>query len=116
MDQRGDNIVIHAKIAFEMETEPRRREARCEVTAEIPLRQLGQNTVDARLVNISSHGFMVETGALIEAGARVWLTLPGAGRVNGLVIWSRNGCIGGTFAEPIDPLAVLQAMGESTLL
>jgi hypothetical protein len=36
--------------------------------------------------------------------------------VNGLVIWSRNGCIGGAFAEPIDPLAVLQAMGESTLL
>jgi hypothetical protein len=83
------------------------------VEAEIPLRQLGQTAVDARLINISSRGFMAETKALIQAGARIWLTLPGSGRVNALVIWARNGRVGGEFAQPIDPLCVFQALGEA---
>jgi hypothetical protein len=66
-------------------------------------------------VNVSSNGFMVETEALIDPGARIWLSLPGAGRVNGLVVWAKSGRIGGEFAEPIDPLAVLHAVGETTL-
>ena len=103
--------MIHAKIALDNEVEPRRREPRVEISAEIPLRELGQTAVDARLLNISSRGFMAETKALIAAGARIWLTLPGAGRINALVVWARNGRIGGEFAEPVDPLIVFQALG-----
>ncbi len=112
MQGSGEKTVIHAKIALQAEVEPRRREPRESVSTGIPLRQLGQRWVDARLVNLSSHGFMVETEALIEPGSRVWLTLPGAGRVNGLVVWTRNGRIGGELAEPVDPLRVIQAVGE----
>lgn len=115
MGQGGNSLVIHAKIALEEEIEPRRRELRQSISAEVPIRQHGQNSVEARLVNVSSHGFMVETDSAIDAGARVWLTLPGAGRVNGLVVWSRGGRIGGELTEPIDPLAVIHAVGESTL-
>lgn len=107
--------MIHAKIAMQAEDEPRRREPRTEVSAEVPLRQLGQAAVEGRLINISSRGFMAETQALIEPGSRVWLTLPGAGRINGLVLWAKDGRVGGELAEPIDPLAVMQAVGESGL-
>jgi hypothetical protein len=107
--------MLHSKILPEAEVEPRRREPRSWVSAEISLRELGQTAVEARLINISSHGFMVETEALIVKGSRVWLTLPGAGRVNALVIWARNGRIGGEFAEAIDPLGVLYASGEAGL-
>jgi hypothetical protein len=107
--------VIHAKIALEPETDPRRREARASVSAEVALRQLGRNAVEGRLINISSRGFMAETEALIEPGSRVWLTLPGAGRINGLVLWMKNGRVGGELAEPVDPLAVIHAAGESGL-
>ena len=107
--------MIHAKIALQADGEPRRRESRSSISAEVPLRPHGQNSVEARLVNVSSHGFMIETEALIEPGSRVWLTLPGAGRVNGLIIWSKNGRLGGEFAQVIDPLAVLHAVGEATL-
>ncbi len=106
--------MIHAKITIDTSVEPRRREPRTPVVAEIPLRQLGQTAVEARLVNISSRGFMAETQALIESGSRIWLTLPGPGRVNALVVWARNGRIGGEFAQPIDPLSVFQALGEAT--
>jgi hypothetical protein len=107
--------VIHAKIALQARDEPRRREARTSVSTDVPVRPHGQGSVDGRLVNISSRGFMIETDALIEPGARVWITLPGAGRVGGLVIWTRNGRIGGELAEAVDPLAVLHALGEETL-
>lgn len=105
--------MIHAQIRIDTSVEPRRREPRTEVEAPIPLRQLGQTSVGARLINISSRGFMAETTALIETGSRIWLTLPGPGRVNAVVIWARNGRIGGEFAQPIDPLAVLEALGHA---
>jgi hypothetical protein len=106
--------VINAKLAPDPSAELRRREARVEIQAAVPLRELGHPAVDARLVNLSSHGFMAETDALIEPGSRVWLTLPGLTRANARVVWCRSGRIGGEFAEPIDPLEVFQAVGRAT--
>jgi hypothetical protein len=107
--------VINAKIAQDRDADVRRRELRVEVDAPVPLRKLGHPAVDARLLNISSHGFAAETDALIEPGSRVWLTLPGLTRANALVVWARSGRIGGEFAEPIDPLEVFQAIGRATV-
>ena len=106
--------MINAKIAADPQEDIRRREPRVEVVAAVPLRELGHPAVDARLVNISSLGFMAETDALIEPGSRVWLTLPGLTRANARVVWARNGRIGGEFADPIDPLEVFQAVGRAT--
>ena len=105
------NLMLHQKIAADQGVEPRRRELRVGISAGISLRQLGHTAVEARLVNISSHGFMADSEARIAAGSRVWLTLPGCGRVNALVIWARNGRLGGEFADPVDPLQIFQAAG-----
>jgi len=104
--------MIQATIAPDLDHDPRRREPRLDMAADIPLRELGATAVDARLINLSSHGFMADTLAEIAAGSRVWLTLPGAGRVNALVVWAHDGRLGGEFAEPIDPLIVLEAVGQ----
>lgn len=108
-------MMIHATIApaCDPAVEPRRRDARVEASADVSLRPLGTTAVDARLVNISSLGFMAETEASVVPGARVWLCLPGIPRANALVVWARNGRVGGEFAEPIDPLDVLQAIGRA---
>ena len=104
--------MLHAKILLDSEVEPRRREPRIGVAAEVTLRPLGETAVEARLVNLSSRGFMAETRALVRPGARIWLTLPAAGRVNALVHWARDGRLGGEFAEPLDPLTVIDALGR----
>ena len=106
--------MIHAQFPIDMSTDPSRREPRTPIEADVPLRTLGQSADNARLINISSRGSMAENKDLIEPGARIWLTLPGTGRVNALVIWARNGRIGGEFAQPIDPLSVFQALGEAS--
>jgi hypothetical protein len=113
MNAKWDNrVMLHAAIAPDIEVEPRRRAPRAPLAAEIPLRELGTTAVEAKLINISSFGFMAETEADIAAGSRVWLTLPGASRVNALVVWARGGRLGGEFSEPIDPLLVFTALGE----
>jgi hypothetical protein len=104
--------VINAKISAADQAEARRRETRLEIEAEVPLRELGRESVDAKLINLSSHGFMAETEALIEPGSRVWLKLPGVARANALVVWTGSGRVGGEFATPIDPLKVFQALGK----
>jgi hypothetical protein len=104
--------MLHARICIDADADAR-REPRLDIMADIPLRPLGAGGVEGRLLNISSHGFMVATDAPIEAGSRVWLTLPGMARVNALVHWARNGRIGGEFSSPLDPLAVIQAIGRS---
>lgn len=104
--------MFEGAIKAEGAIELRRRALRLGIEVEVGLRELGQTGAGARILNISSLGFMAEAAAEIAAGSRVWLTLPGIGRVNGLVIWSRGGRIGGEFAEPLDPLAMFQAIGE----
>jgi hypothetical protein len=105
-------MMIHAQIAPDLSgDEPRRRVERVETAADMSLRKLGSTSVDARLINISSHGFMAETDLPMEAGSRVWLTLPRLQRINALVVWSKGCRFGGEFASPIDPLVVLEAVG-----
>lgn len=107
-------MMIHATIVADLDgSEPRRRDERIDAPADVSLRKLGDSAVEARLINISSLGFMAQTNAEIEPGARVWLTLPGAQRVNALVVWTKEGRLGGEFATPIDPLSVLHAIGNS---
>lgn len=106
-------MMITAKIVPDLSAgRDARRDARVEAATEVGLRALGSNGVDAELINISSLGFMAKTDAEITPGSRVWLTLPGVNRVNALVVWSKGGKLGGEFAVPIDPLKVLQAIGN----
>lgn len=105
--------MFEARIAADTAPDARRREPRIELAADVGLRELGATGVGARLVNISSRGFMAETRALVASGSRIWLTLPGLPRVNARVVWARSGRIGGEFAEPIDPLAVFHALGAA---
>jgi hypothetical protein len=108
-------MLIHALIAADPQAgSDARRDTRIHASAEVSLRPLGATANDARLLNISSLGFMAATDASVDPGSRIWLSLPGIPRINALVIWARDGKLGGEFAEPIDPLIVLQTIGLAT--
>ena len=72
----------------------------------------GAPGVDARVLNISAGGFMAESTADFPPGTRVWLLLPGQPRANALVKWSGRGRFGAEFAQAVDPLKVLHALGR----
>ena len=79
----------------------RRRDPRVPVDLDVKMRELGSEGVEAKVLNISEHGFMAASAAEFEIGSRVWLMLPGRDRANAVVKWTAGDRLGAEFAEPI---------------
>lgn len=106
-------MIVQAKITADLGRAERRSEPRIDAGTDVGLHTLGHDPIDARLLNISSRGFMAESDVAIETGSRIWLTIAGVPRLHARVTWSIGGRFGGEFARAIDPLAVLQVIGKS---
>ena len=91
--------MIKARIAEDVTD--RRRDPRLQVELEVKMRELGASGVEAKVLNISEHGFMAASEAEFEVGSRVWLMLPGRERANAVVKWTAGERLGAEFAEPI---------------
>lgn len=92
-------VTIKARIGED--DSDRRQGSRLPVELEAKMRELGASGVEARVLNISEHGFMAVTESRFEVGSRVWLMLPGRDRANAVVKWTAGDKIGAEFAEPI---------------
>lgn len=101
-------MAIDARIAEDRQAGERRGLPRAPVDLEAHVRELGTTGTEARLLNISADGFMAETVAEFEVGARVWLILPGRERANAVVRWTAAGKLGAQFAEPLSEEALAQ--------
>lgn len=93
-------VSIRARIA-EDEGDERRRLPRLPVEFEAKMRELGDNGVEAKILNISERGFMAEADGRFEVGSRVWLILPGRTRANAVIKWTAGDRLGGEFAQPV---------------
>jgi hypothetical protein len=91
---------------IEQDSDDRRVARRVPVEIGAKLRELGATGTEARVLNLSSTGFMAESDAEFEVGARVWLMMPGRERANAVVRWTAAGKLGAEFAEPLDDLDV----------
>lgn len=91
--------VIRARIGETPDVEERRRKSRYSVELDAKVRELGENGVEARVLNISESGFMAETDASFDVGSRIWLMLPGRGRANAVVKWIAGAKIGAEFTS-----------------
>ena len=79
----------------------RRRNPRLPVELEAKMRELGANGIEAKVLDLSEHGFMASTDAHFEVGTRIWLMLPGRERANAIVRWTAGEKLGAEFAEPL---------------
>lgn len=93
--------MIKARIANAADPSERRRLDRLPVELDVQMRELGATGVEARVLNVSERGFMAQSEARFEVGARVWLMLPGRERANAVVKWIAGDKLGAEFAEPI---------------
>lgn len=91
--------MIKARIAEDVTD--RRRDSRLPVELDVKMRELGASGVEAKVLNISEHGFMAASEAEFEVGSRVWLMLPGRERANAVVKWTAGDKLGAEFSEPI---------------
>jgi hypothetical protein len=93
-------VTIKARIAQDS-SEERRRSTRVPVELDAKMRELGASGVEAKVLNISEHGFMAVADGRFEVGARIWLMLPGRDRANAVVKWTVGDKIGAEFAQPL---------------
>ena len=93
-------VTIRARIAEDRDGD-RRRFDRVSVELDAKMRELGASGVEAKVVNISPHGFMAIAEGRFEVGARIWLMLPGLERANAVIKWTVGEKIGAEFAEPV---------------
>jgi hypothetical protein len=70
------------------------------------LREPGATIADAEVRDLSTDGFMAETGLALQPGAIVWLKLPGLEPQNSRVAWAEDGRVGCQFATPLHPLTL----------
>lgn len=91
---------ISARIAEDFH-EDRRRSTRHSVGLDATMRELGTTGVEARILNMSDHGFMAIADGCFTVGTRVWLMVPGRERANAVVKWTVGDKIGAEFAMPI---------------
>ena len=93
--------MIKARIGQAADSSERRRAARLPVELDATVRELGENGLEARILNISKTGFMAQSEGRFEVGSRVWLMLQGRERANAVVKWTAGDRLGAEFAEPI---------------
>ena len=60
------------------------------------------SSLDARVLDISSHGFKAACTARVMLGGPVSVEIPGVGRLNGHVTWRRGDEFGASFDTPVD--------------
>lgn len=93
--------MIKARIASADGGSERRRGERLPVDIDARLRELGMEGTEAKILNLSEHGFMAETSAEFDVDARIWLLLPGRERASAVVRWVDGDRLGAEFAEPV---------------
>ena len=82
-------------------TRDMRKVDRDQVDLRTVMRRLRGREYDARVVNLSTHGFMVRVEQSFETGEQVIISLPKVGEVVARVAWSLGGRTGGQFVVPI---------------
>src|SRR4051812_49881123 len=98
---RGMEMSVLMKARIGEDPSERRQHSRVPVELEAKMRELGAGGVEARVLNISEHGFMAVADGGFEVGSRAWVVLPGRERANAVVKWTAGGNNGAEFAEPL---------------
>ena len=103
----------------EDEAEPglkKRRAGRVVVDGKSSLRSQQWYSVEVKVRNVSTCGFMAECREPVGIGSYVSLEVPGVGPVHAQVRWQIGGTMGGMFLDPINLVqcewTAVQAEGE----
>lgn len=78
-----------------------RRSGRTPVEGRTQLRAQSWYSIEVRVCDVSTSGFMAECSELVRIGSYVALDVPGIGPVNAQVRWQLGGQMGGMFVDPI---------------
>ena len=87
---------------------PKERNAeRVPIAMTAALRQRGAAQVSVGILDLSTHGFRIDTHLNMPVGTAIWLRLPSLEAVPAKIVWVHGHCAGCAFDRPLHP-AVLE--------
>jgi hypothetical protein len=93
-----------------------RSSERVPIELDAGLRQRGGSGVTVQIMDLSTHGFRIETHLDLHVGADVWLRLPGLESSHAKVAWVNGYIAGCKFERPLHPavldMVVAKARGR----
>lgn len=106
---------IQGELSFDTALKPDRpRNAdRLPVTFPADLRQRGAGAVTVQILDLSTHGFRIDTHLQLDVGALIWLRLPGLEATPARVAWVAGHCAGCAFDRPLHPAVVSMIAARS---
>lgn len=78
-----------------------RNASRVPIEIDAGLRQRGAAAVGVHILDLSTHGFRVETHLELEIGSPIWLRLPGLEASLAQVMWREGNLVGCAFDRPL---------------
>jgi hypothetical protein len=106
---------IQGELSFDGALKPARpRNAdRVPVTFRAGLRQRGASAVTVQILDLSTHGFRIDTHLQLEIGTQIWLRLPGLEATPARVAWVEGHRAGCAFDRPLHPAVLSMIISRS---
>lgn len=106
---------IQGELSFGTALKPAhpRNADRVSVALSAGLRQRGASAVSVRILDLSTHGFRIDTHLSLEIGTQVWLRLPGLEATPAHVVWVEGHCAGCAFDRPLHPAVLSMIVTKS---
>jgi len=106
---------IQGELSFDTALKPARpRNAdRVPVALSAGLRQRGASAVSVQILDLSTHGFRIDTHLSLEVGTQIWLRLPGLEATPAHVAWVEGHCAGCAFDRPLHPAVLSMIVSRS---
>lgn len=86
---------------------------RVPVAVRAGLRQRGASAVTVQILDLSTHGFRVDTHLELQVGAQIWLRLPGLEATPAHVAWADGHRAGCAFDRPLHPAVLALIISRS---
>lgn len=111
----GSPDAIQGELSFETALKPAhpRIADRVSVALNAGLRQRGASAVSVQILDLSTHGFRIDTHLSLEIGTQVWLRLPGLEATPARVAWVEGHKAGCAFDRPLHPAVLSMIVSKS---
>ncbi|HWL46543.1 MAG TPA: PilZ domain-containing protein [Sphingomonadaceae bacterium] len=90
-----------------------RRAPRARTRVDARMRRREGKLTPVIVLDLAIYGFRAETAGLFQAGAQVWLKLPGLEAALATIAWTDDIRIGAEFVQPLHPAVVERIVAQA---
>lgn len=104
---------IQGDLYFDSAPKRARKADRVPIAVRADLRQRGASAVSAQILDLSTHGFRIDTHLTLEHDTQIWVRLPGLEAMPARIAWIDGHLAGCAFERPLHPAVLAMIVQRS---